>query len=128
MSQHCIDIQNEDFLIDGRITFLGRHFQGHRIEGLLPNSRMIQGIFDDLNPETRPQWQLSDGSAFDADQPENNFLAATAEHASWGFFDYRMGGEPFECGYQSMPCDWGIRSQRKRGFFDRLQTVTSGTD
>jgi len=340
-----IDIAGEDFLINGNITFPGRTFRGHRIEGLLPNSRMIQGVFDDLNPETRANWKLPDGSDYDADrntgafiaampewrahgllaftvgmqggspfgyskhqpwensaftpegalrpayaqrlerilaaadelgmvaivsyfyfgqtprfpglpevqraademtdwlaangrtnvlievvneantglypeqpwfhpemigeliqriqqrsagrvqnragrfyvaasqaggdlppenllqttdivllhgngvgeperiremvryvrnhdayrgqpivfneddhfqfdQPGNNFIAATSEHASWGFFDYRMKNEPFECGYQSMPCDWGIQSDRKRGFFSLLKQMT----
>ena len=31
----------------------GPDWRGHRVEGLLPNSRMVQGVFDDLNPETR---------------------------------------------------------------------------
>ena len=62
---------------------------------------------------------------FAFDEPENNFIAATSEHASWGFFDFRMGGETdyFE-GYQSVPCDWGIRSERKRGFFGLLAEMT----
>ncbi len=61
---------------------------------------------------------------FAFDEPDNNFLAATSEHASWGYFDYRKPGEPFETGYQSMPCDWGIRTERKRGFFRLLAQMT----
>ena len=37
------------------------------------------------------------------------------EYAGWGFFDYRMEGEGFRDGYQSMPADWGISSPRKAG-------------
>ncbi len=58
------------------------------------------------------------------DQPENNMTAAISEHASWGFFDYRMKGEGFEDGYQSVPVDWGISSARKRGFFNLLAEIT----
>jgi hypothetical protein len=61
---------------------------------------------------------------FDFDKPENNFLAALRAGAGWGYFDYRMKGEGFEEGYQSPPVDWGINSERKRGFFDLLQKVT----
>jgi len=61
---------------------------------------------------------------FGFDQPDNNMIAAISEHAGWGFFDYRMKGEGFEQGYQSMPCDWGINSDRKRGFFGLLKQVT----
>lgn len=65
---------------------------------------------------------------FDFEKPSNNFTAAVGEHASWGYFDFRMKGEDkanhFAEGYQSMPVDWGIRSVRKRGFFGLLKTMT----
>jgi hypothetical protein len=61
---------------------------------------------------------------FDFQQPENNLLAALRAYASWGYFDHRMAGEKFDEGYQSVPVNWAISSQRKRGFFDLLATVT----
>ena len=61
---------------------------------------------------------------FDFDQPENNMTAAISEHASWGYFDYRMKGESFENGFQSVPADWTINSPRKHGFFNLLAQVT----
>ena len=61
---------------------------------------------------------------FDAD--DNNMLAAIDRYASWGYFDYRMSGEGFEQGYQSVPVNWGINSERKRGFFALLSTITGG--
>ncbi len=63
---------------------------------------------------------------YDFDQPWNNFVAATSEHASWGFFDYRMKGEEVDEGYQSVPVNWGISSARKRGFFTLLREMTGG--
>ena len=61
---------------------------------------------------------------FDFDKPQNNMLAATRAYASWGFFDYRMAGEEFDDGYQSVPVNWTISSPRKRGFFELLAQVT----
>ncbi len=61
---------------------------------------------------------------FNFDQELNNFTAATAAYASWGFFDYRMKDEGFEQGYQSVPVDWGINSERKKGFFELLKEIT----
>ena len=61
---------------------------------------------------------------FDFDKPENNFAAAIGERASWGFFDFRMKGEAFGDGYQSVPVNWGISSPRKRGFFKLLAEIT----
>lgn len=50
--------------------------------------------------------------------------SALSEHASWGYFDYRMKGENFEDGYQSVPADWKIDSPRKRAFFRLLAQIT----
>jgi hypothetical protein len=63
---------------------------------------------------------------YDFDRPWNNFVAATSEHASWGFFDFRRKGEAIEEGYQSVPVVWGISSARKRGFFGLLREMTGG--
>ncbi len=65
---------------------------------------------------------------FDFDKPDNNFVAAVGEYASWGYFDYRMDGEGFDDGYQSVPVNWGISSPRKKGFFDLAKRITSGDD
>lgn len=66
---------------------------------------------------------INEDDHFDFDKPFNNFIAATKEHASWGFFDYRMKDEKFEDGYQSIPVDWGINSERKKGFFALLKKM-----
>ena len=61
---------------------------------------------------------------FDFDKPANNFVAAVGEYASWGYFDFRMAGEGFDDGYQSVPVNWGISSPRKKGFFKLLSEIT----
>jgi len=61
---------------------------------------------------------------FDFDKAENNFVSAVKGYASWGYFDFRMKDEPFEAGYQSVPVDWGINSERKKGFFNLLKEIT----
>jgi len=63
---------------------------------------------------------------FDFDADENNMLAAIGEYAGWGLFDYRMDGEAYPDGFQSVPVDWQVRSARKRGFFRLLAAVTGG--
>jgi hypothetical protein len=64
---------------------------------------------------------------FDFDKPQNNFSAAVSEHASWGYFDYRMKDEGPNEGYQSPPVNWGISSERKRGFFRLLAEITGAS-
>ena len=61
---------------------------------------------------------------FAFEKPQNNFLAAIKERASWGYFDFRMKDEGFDEGYQSVPVNWGISSERKRGFFKLLAEIT----
>ena len=56
------------------------------------------------------------------DQPANNFLSALGEYASWGYFD--PGKNDYNDGYQSVPVNWGINTDRKRGFFSLLKEVT----
>ena len=64
---------------------------------------------------------------FDFAAEDNNMLAAVRARAGWGFFDYRQIRERFADGYQSLPVDWGITSERKRGFFGLLADVTGRT-
>jgi hypothetical protein len=61
---------------------------------------------------------------YDFERPDNNFLAAIDEYASWGLFDYRRKGESFDDGYQSVPVNWDISSPRKQGFFKLLSGIT----
>ena len=64
---------------------------------------------------------------FDFDRPENNFVAALSEHASWGYFDFRRKGEGFDEGYQSVPVNWSISNRRKKSFFRLLADITGET-
>ena len=61
-----VSIEGRAFHINGRPTYAGRSYKGMKVEGLLMNSRMVQGIFDDRNPETRKNWDYPDGRPFAA--------------------------------------------------------------
>jgi hypothetical protein len=78
-----------------------------------------------------PAWHsmpivFNEDDHFDFEKADNNFVSAVRVHASWGFFDYRMQGEGFADGYQSVPVDWGIHSPRKKAFFAKLREITGG--
>jgi hypothetical protein len=60
---------------------------------------------------------------FDFDKAENNFAVAVSEYCSWGYFDYRIGDEPWTEGYQSVPTDWLTGSSRKRGFYRLMREI-----
>jgi hypothetical protein len=92
-----------------------------RISAMVEQTRRMEGY--------RPVPILfNEDDHFNFDKPVNNFVAATASYASWGFFDFRMKGEDFNEGFQSVPVNWGISSERKRGFFDKLREITGGLD
>ena len=92
-----VAIQGEDFLIDGKLTYAGRTWQGHRIEGLLLNSRMVQATFDDLNPDTRHLWAYPDTKKWDPDRNVNEFLEMLPEYRRQGLLSVTInlqGGHP----------------------------------
>ena len=76
-------------------------------------------------PGYRPMPVLfNEDDHFDFGRPANHFVAAVGAYASWGYFDYRMEGEAFDDGFQSVPVNWGISSPRKRAFFQLLGEIT----
>jgi hypothetical protein len=88
-----------------------------RIGEMVRESRKVDGY--------RPMPILfNEDDHFEFDKPANNFVAAVGEFASWGYFDYRMKGEGFDEGYQSVPVNWATVSERKKGFFKLLGEVT----
>jgi hypothetical protein len=92
-----VSIKGEKFLINGNPTYPGRSWQGHKIEGLLLNSRMVQSTFDDLNPETLPRWAYPDSGKWDAERNLNEFLATLPDWRAHGLLAVTVnfqGGSP----------------------------------
>jgi hypothetical protein len=79
-----IEIDGDDWLIDGEVTHEGRYFRGRRIEGLLLNSRMANGIFDDANPLTRHLWAYPDTGAWDPERNTDELIAMLPVYKSYG--------------------------------------------
>ncbi|HMC12210.1 MAG TPA: hypothetical protein VKH44_13005, partial [Pirellulaceae bacterium] len=92
-----VSIVGAAFHINGRPTYEGRTWQGHKIEGLLLNSRMVQGIFDDLNPETVALWSYPDSKRWDAERNTREFIDAMPlwrQHGLLAFTIDLQGGSP----------------------------------
>lgn len=91
-----VTIKGDQFIINGRPTYAGREWNGRRVEGLLFNTRMVQGIFDDMNPETAGRWAYKDGR-WDAERNTREFVAAMPEwrrHGVLAFSINLQGGSP----------------------------------
>jgi len=95
-SRPVVSVLGDSFLIDGQLTYAGRRYRGWRIEGLLLNSRVVQGTFDDLNPETRDYWRYPDGP-WDPDRNTDEFVAAMPSWRRSGLLGFTInlqGGNP----------------------------------
>jgi hypothetical protein len=109
VSKTTIAIDGERFLLNGKPTYAARVFRGMKIEGLLMNSRMVQGIFDDRNPETQPRWRYPDTGRWDPERNTDEFVAAMPEWRAHGLLSFTIniqGGSPE--GYsKNQPWDTG---------------------
>lgn len=107
----------------GSADFILLHGNGvddpHRIMHMVDTVRSME------NYKTMPI-VFNEDDHFNFDKELNNMVAAISKYASWGYFDFRMEGEGFESGFQSVPVDWSISSDRKRAFFNKLKEVTKG--
>ncbi|MDH4090368.1 MAG: hypothetical protein OEV74_09295 [Cyclobacteriaceae bacterium] len=96
-----VSISGDRFYINGALTYAGREWKGNKIEGLLFNSRMVQGIFDDLNPETRERFKYPDTNIWDPDRNTNEFVASMEEWYKAGLLAFTLnlqGGSPLGYG------------------------------
>jgi hypothetical protein len=104
-AQTIVEIRGDQFYLNGKPTYPGRSWNGNNIEGLLINSRMVQGIFDDLNPETGKEFAYPDTKKWDASRNTSEFVAAMPLWYSYGLNAFTLnmqGGSPY--GYGNKKC------------------------
>jgi hypothetical protein len=93
----AVSILQDQFLINGKPTYKGRTFRDKKIEGLLLNARMVQGIFDDQNPATAGRWAYPDTGEWDPDRNTSEFVAAMPTWRQRGMLAFTInlqGGSP----------------------------------
>ncbi|HTR83906.1 MAG TPA: hypothetical protein VMI56_05480 [Reyranella sp.] len=127
-----VTIEGGAFRIDGTPTYAGRSWKGHRIEGMLMNSRMANAIADDENPETRGAWSYADGP-WDAERSTREFIAALPAYRAHGLLAVCLnlsGGSPQ--GYSwNQPwkiCGFNADGTINPAWAARLESVIAATD
>lgn len=104
-SQTVVEIKGDQFFINGKPTYPGRYWNGYKVEGLLINSRMVQGIFDNLNPASVNSFAYPDTKKWDADRNNKEFVEVMPEWHSYGLNSFTLnmqGGSPI--GYGASKC------------------------
>lgn len=92
-----ISIVGDEFCINGKPTYAGRTWHGYKLQGLLLNARLVQGIFDDRNLDTVSWWCYPDTGKWDAERNTREFIAAMPEWRRHGLLAFTInlqGGSP----------------------------------
>jgi hypothetical protein len=100
-----VSIVGDEFYLNGKPTYAGREWNGHKIQGLLLNARVVQGIFDDRNTNTVARWAYPDTGKWDAERNTREFIAAMPEWRRHGLLAFTInlqGGMPVS-GASSQP-------------------------
>lgn len=134
----AVTIAGNQFHINGTPSYSGRVWTTSRgesfpIEGLLMNSRMVQGIFDDLNPKTRGQWAYPDTKQWDPDRNTRELIEAMPLWREYGLLSFTInlqGGCPY--GYcRTQPWDnsaFESDGTLREDFMKRLELVLDRAD
>ncbi|MEF8852488.1 MAG: hypothetical protein V5A44_00165 [Haloarculaceae archaeon] len=128
-----VTIEDGDFHVDGRPTYEGRTFEGSTVEGLLFNSRMVQALFDDENPETVERWAYPDTGEWDPERNVREFVAALPTYYGYGLGAVTVN---LQCGSPegySETQPWVVSAydpdgSLKPAWLDRLERVLDAAD
>ncbi len=129
-----IAIAGRKFLLNGAPTYEGMAHQGRPIEGLLFNSRMVQAIFDDENPETAVHWRYPDTGIWDPDRNTDEFCAMLPEYRRHGLLAVTVGLQGGGSIYRPEVYEHYVNSaftpagELKPAYLDRLQRVLKAAD
>jgi hypothetical protein len=127
-----VSIRGNQFLINGKPTYEGRSWQGNTIEGLLMNSRMVQGIFDNLSVASADTFAYPDTKKWDATRNTNEFVAAMPLWKSYGLNAFTLnmqGGSPYGYGnFDFLNPGFNADGSLHPGYMQRLDKILGKAD
>jgi len=122
-----VSIEGEKFMVNGEYTYPGRSWNGFLVEGLLMNARLVQGIFDDSNPETVEGFKYPDTGIWDPDRNTREFVGAMPswkEHGLLSFTLNMQGGSPLGYGNKGwINTAYFPDGRLKKDYLRRLQSI-----
>ena len=92
-----VSIVGDEFYVNGKPTYAGQSWHGHKIQGLLLNARLVQGIFDDRNTDTVSWWVYPDTGRWEPERNTREFIAAMPDWRRHGLLAFTInlqGGSP----------------------------------
>ncbi|MFN4227173.1 MAG: FG-GAP repeat domain-containing protein [Candidatus Ratteibacteria bacterium] len=90
-----VSIKGEKFYINDKITYSENLKANEKIFGTIINSRMVQALFDDENPNTQFLWKYPDGSRFDPERNIQEFINALPIYKEFGLIGFTIN---LQCG------------------------------
>lgn len=81
-----VTVDGERWYINGKVTNANS-----AAEGLLPNARMIQGVFDDTNISTRNNWAYPDTHVWDPERNTDEFVGNMSSWRDAGLLSFTVG-------------------------------------
>ena len=134
-SKTFLSIEKTNFYINGTITYSDCQDWTHTTKGLLLNSRMIQGVFDDANTSTTHYWLYPDTNKWNATRNTIEFIGNMSLWKSYGLLAFTVGlegGGPGE-GYPD-PQPWIVSAFNYENgdlypeYLDRLDMILQRAD
>ena len=86
-----ISIEGTRFFVNGQPTYAGISYEGKPVEGLLFNSRMVQAVYDDDNPQTVARWCYPDTGQWDPVRNTDEFCSVLPEYRRHGLLAVTVG-------------------------------------
>eukprot|EP01084_Bolivina_argentea_P261367 441636_1 len=84
-----ISIQGDNFYINKKLTY--ESASDSTVHGLLINSRMVQGIFDDYNSSTVNYWDYPDSKQWDPLRNTNEFIGNMSVWRNYNLLAFTLG-------------------------------------
>ncbi len=127
-----VSIKANQFYLNDELTYKNKYYRGNKIEGLLMNSRMVQGIFDDINPATKNQFIYPDTKTWGADRNTNEFVHAMSDWYKHGLLSFTLnmqGGIPVGYGNKGwINSAFDSTGELRVKYMDRLEGILNKAD